>query len=117
MQAHISAIKSCATLEQRQIYRENNQTLLYEKEKQQRSVEEAECVHSAYVRCCVCVRACISECECAYVCVRNYVKTTIGTFAYCLVWRRMLVVVVVVVIVFRCLPAFKLEIKTNGKFN
>lgn len=48
------------------------------------------------------------------VCVRNYVKTTIGTaFAYCLVWRRMLVVVVVVV----GGSLFKLEIKTNGKFN
>lgn len=47
------------------------------------------------------------------VCVRNYVKTTIGTaFAYCLVWRRMLVVVVVV-----GGSLFKLEIKTNDKFN
>lgn len=50
------------------------------------------------------------------VCVRNYVKTTIGTaFAYCLVWRRLLVVVVVVIVVGGSL--FKLEIKTNGKFN
>lgn len=63
----------------------------------------------------VCVRAlkCVQVCVRACVCVRNYVKTTIGTaFAYCLVWRRMLVVVVVV-----GGSLFKLEIKTNGKFN